>query len=138
MSRPSLTKQSQDTAIIRLESICPFPAGRIQEELAKYQNAKGINLSGLSKWISLHFQTFFKSLYGLKKSIGIWDAGHSLPPGKSFLGLKSRPTMWGLIPEPGSGTSPEVQLLNVLCSDLKTSAECDYATRDGEFCVNRL
>ena len=29
----------EKTAIIRLESLCPFPAAKIQEELKKYKNA---------------------------------------------------------------------------------------------------
>ena len=41
----TLTKHIQDNAInnvavIRLESLCPFPAGRLQEEMKKFSGAK--------------------------------------------------------------------------------------------------
>lgn len=32
----------EDVAIVRLESLCPFPVNEINGELAKYSNAKGI------------------------------------------------------------------------------------------------
>lgn len=31
----------EDVAIVRVESLCPFPVGEINAELAKYSNAKG-------------------------------------------------------------------------------------------------
>lgn len=34
------SKNLQDTAIIRLESLCPFPVHELQQELGKYKNAK--------------------------------------------------------------------------------------------------
>lgn len=34
-------KKINDVAIIRVESLCPFPVNEINEELAKYKNAKG-------------------------------------------------------------------------------------------------
>lgn len=33
-----------DVAIVRVESLCPFPVKEINEELAKYKNAKGLNI----------------------------------------------------------------------------------------------
>lgn len=33
------TQNAQDTAILRLESLCPFPAYELQQEMAKYKNA---------------------------------------------------------------------------------------------------
>lgn len=33
-------RKVSDTAIIRLETLCPFPLPEIQEELAKYKKAK--------------------------------------------------------------------------------------------------
>lgn len=35
-----IAKNIQDVAIIRVESLCPFPVHDIQQELAKYKNAK--------------------------------------------------------------------------------------------------
>lgn len=33
-------RNKHDTALIRLESLCPFPAGELQEEVKKFKNAK--------------------------------------------------------------------------------------------------
>lgn len=35
-------KNLQDTAIVRLESLCPFPAYELQKEVEKYKNAKSM------------------------------------------------------------------------------------------------
>ena len=34
-------KQLYNTALIRVEELCPFPTARLQQELNKYPNAKG-------------------------------------------------------------------------------------------------
>ena len=33
---------SQNTALVRVEELCPFPLETLQQELSKYTNAKGI------------------------------------------------------------------------------------------------
>ena len=44
----------QNIAVIRLESICPFPTGRLQTELAKYKNAQGESFFRIFNWFA-HF-----------------------------------------------------------------------------------
>lgn len=36
-----LSKKYEDVAIIRVESLCPFPVGEINKELEKYKNVDG-------------------------------------------------------------------------------------------------
>lgn len=40
LNEERLLKKYDDVAIIRVESLCPFPVGEINEELEKYKNAK--------------------------------------------------------------------------------------------------
>ncbi|KAJ7384678.1 hypothetical protein OS493_020259 [Desmophyllum pertusum] len=51
------TTNSMDTAIIRLESLCPFPVEMVRQELKKFPGAK--------------------NLFGAKKNRGIWERGVS-------------------------------------------------------------
>lgn len=47
-------KKIQDVAIIRLESLCPFPLVNIQQELAKYKNAKSKKTNNLVRIIHMY------------------------------------------------------------------------------------
>jgi len=70
----TLTKHIQDNAInnvavIRLESLCPFPAGRLQEEMKKFSGAKKFVWSqeehrNMGAWSYL--QPRFRNLVGLE------------------------------------------------------------------------
>lgn len=39
--RETLPEACKDTALIRVEELCPFPTEALQQELHKYSNAKG-------------------------------------------------------------------------------------------------
>lgn len=41
LNEERLAKKYDDVAIIRVESLCPFPVGEINDELEKYKNANG-------------------------------------------------------------------------------------------------
>ncbi len=41
LNEERLAKKYEDVAIIRVESLCPFPVGEINRELEKYKNADG-------------------------------------------------------------------------------------------------
>lgn len=67
-------KQIRDVAILRLESLCPFPLVHLQAELEKYKNAKSKhNLKSL--WISKWKLTFQMLPYQqlVRKLIGIFS-----------------------------------------------------------------
>lgn len=40
LNEERLAKKYEDVAVIRIESLCPFPVGEINNELEKYKNAK--------------------------------------------------------------------------------------------------
>ena len=35
-------REVEDTAIVRLEQLCPFPSGDIHKQLSKFHNARGM------------------------------------------------------------------------------------------------
>lgn len=47
LNEERLAKKYNDVAIIRVESLCPFPVGEINKELDKYQNAKSESFLGV-------------------------------------------------------------------------------------------
>lgn len=44
LNEERLTKKYEDVAIVRVESLCPFPVAEINQELEKYKNAKSAML----------------------------------------------------------------------------------------------
>lgn len=71
LSKYAQENSVQNVAVVRLESICPFPAERLQQELKKYKNAKKFVWSqeehrNMGCWTFV--QPRFENLLGLKLS----------------------------------------------------------------------
>lgn len=61
LNEERVDKKYTDVAIIRVESLCPFPVAEINQELDKYKNAKGtfyFKFNLLDKSIGLFFNWF--------------------------------------------------------------------------------
>lgn len=81
----------RDVAIVRVESLCPFPVKEINDELSNYKHAKRNPFLSLSISTILFIHIIFlcvlcskfadennllQNLYGVKRRQGIWEHGH--------------------------------------------------------------
>lgn len=73
LKQREISAANQNTALIRVEELCPFPLEALQQELRKYPNAKGMCGVRVSVFHSLNFDTSSPSCLEEKANLQMWS-----------------------------------------------------------------